>query len=191
MIDLNILSQERQAAIKGRMTHALVERIMVSLVVAVLMGTLLLLFMKIRLSDTLATIQSRQVLGSQYVSVNKRIEELNGSVKTIERFQKEAVPASIMLTDIASRTPEGVLISQLTFETPTESVRIVGFAETRDQLLAYEGALLESPYLTELDSPISNLFERTDLNFTFNAVMDVERLKAELDPAGPDLTEDL
>lgn len=181
MIDLNLLSKSRQSAIRGRIFFSLIERIMVSLVVVSLILTLMLLGMKIRLSDNLSIIRSRQLLSTEYVTVNKEITELNLSVARIEKLQKGVVPASLLVEDIASRAPQGITLSFLNFEVPTLSAKITGHAQTREALLLFEGALLDSPYITKLDSPLSNLFERTNLTFSFNAILDIENLQAELD----------
>lgn len=185
MIDLNLLSPSRQSLIKARIFFSLIERFMVSLVFAALLLTIMLLGMKIRLSDNLSSIRSRQVLATEYVTVNKEINELNRSVARIEMLQKEVVPSSLLLEDIASRAPEGVHLSFINFEIATLSVKISGHSNTRENLLLFEGALLESPYLTELDSPISNLFEKTDLRFSFNAILDLDTLKSEIDIDSP------
>lgn len=191
MIDLNLLSPERQSMIKGRIFFSLIERIMVSLVLTVLLLSLTLLGMKIRLSDILSEVRSRQLLSTEYVTVNKQIADLNRSVARIEKLQKEVIPSSLLIEDLATRAPEGIHISFLEFETVTRAVKITGHADTREALLLYEGALLESPYLTDLDSPISNLFEKTDLKFSFNALLDVERLRSELEPGDATEPEDL
>jgi len=186
MIDLNILSPERQASIRGRIFYSLIERIFVILVLLALIGSLILLGMKIRLSDNLSTVRSRQLLATQYVNVNQKINDLNRSIARIETLQMEVVPASLLIEDLTSRIPEGIHISNMNFETATKSVKLSGHADTREQLLMLEGALLESPYLTDLDFPLSNLFQKTDLFFSFSALLDVDRLKAALEPTGPE-----
>jgi len=191
MIDLNLLSPARQAAIKSRIFYSLIERIVLALVLVTLLISLMLLGIKIRLANNLETIRSRQVLSTQYVTVNKQINDLNRSVARIEKLQKEVVPASLFIEDIASRAPEGIHLSNLEFETTTRNVRISGHADTRDTLLRFEGELLESPYLSDLDSPISNLFEKTDLNFSFGALLETDRLKAELEPGPAERTQGL
>jgi len=182
MRSLNLLSPERQKAIYGRIFFSIIERLMITVVILVLAATVVMLGIKIRLTQNLSEIRSRQVLSTEYVSVNDQIKDLNLSINVIERLQKEITPSSVFIADIVDRTPNGVFISFLSFDIPTRAMKLNGFASTRDQLLDYEAALLDSPYIEKLDSPISNLFQKEDLFFEFLAIIDVDRLKSELEP---------
>lgn len=182
MIDLNLLSPDRREALNARILYANIERTMIVLVIVTFLTALLLVAIKTRMLHRLNDIESRQLLSTEYVAVNKEIKQLNASINSIEKLQKRAAPASILIEDIVRRTPPGILISELDFETQTRSMRINGFASTRDSLLSYESNLLDSPFIEKLDSPISNLFLKTDLDFRFQAVLNIDRLRQELEP---------
>lgn len=181
-LDLNLLSRPMKKALYARVVFSLLERFMISVIVLTLVLTILVLGAEDRFAKNLAAIQSRQLLSTEYVSVNQDIRKLNETIRVIERFQKEVVPASILLEDVMRRTPEGVLISTFTFDAASRSLRLAGHAELRRQLLDYEAALLISPYLEKVESPISNLLQPRDIAFQMNAVVDLDALKKNLEP---------
>lgn len=186
MIALNLLSPIQKEALRNRVLFAMIERLMIFLTVAVLLLGIFLLMLRIRLTRTLGDVQSRQLLSTEYVSVNGEIRRLNEVITRIERVQREVTPASTLVIDVVGRVPPGVSIGNLAFETRTQSLRLNGQAANREALLTFEERLRASPYVKTLESPISNLFEKADINFTFQAVLDVEALKKTIEPAAPE-----
>ena len=177
MIALNLLSPDQKEALRARVIYAMIERLMIAFVTSTLLASILLLLVKIELTSALAGVQTRQILSSEYVTVNNDIRQLNQQIGRVEALQKMAVSPSELLRDVASRTPEGVQVTGLDFDVKTKSMRLNGTAAAREDLLAYEEAMRASPFVDDLKSPISNLFQKTDINFQFLIVLDVEAMK--------------
>lgn len=185
MIELNLLSPTQKEALRARVLYAMIERLMVFLTIETLLAGVILLGVRIRLLQTLETVVSRQILSTEYVSANNEIRTVNETVGRIEAVQALAVPASTLLSDVVGRTPGGIIVTGLDFETRTNALRIAGVAETREKLLAYEASLRSSPYVKTLESPISNLLKKRDVNFQFQAVLNSDALRRTLDPEKP------
>ena len=182
MIALNLLSPAQKESLRLRVLFAMIERLMIALAAAVLLFAILLQVLRVRLTHAYSNVVSRQLLSTEYVSVNNEIKRLNETIGRIERIQREVVPASNLLIDVAGRVPPEVQIANLTFETRTQSLRMSGQAKTRAALLTFEESLRKSPFIKTLESPISNLFEKQNINFSFQAILEVNALKAILDP---------
>jgi hypothetical protein len=73
----------------------------------------------------------------------------------------------------------------MAFETRTQSLRLNGQAANRAALLTFEERMRASPYIKTLESPISNLFDKADINFQFQIVLDVDALKSTIEPEAP------
>ena len=177
MIWLNLLSPAQKAALRTRLLYAMIERLMISLVIFALLAGALLLLVKAQLSKNLIEIQSRQILAAEYVTVNESVRVLDQQLARVETLQKMAMSPSALLRDLAARTPSGVAVTSLRFEVTTGKMNVNGIAATRENLLAYEAALKGSPFVKQLESPISNLFRRTDAPFQFEIQLNVEALK--------------
>ena len=183
MITLNLLSPDQKKALRARVTYAMIERLMIATIGTLLVACILLLLIKIQLTQNLGEVQARQILSAEYVTANNAIRQLNTLINRVDTLQKLAVSPSSLLLDIARRTPSGVTVTSLDFDVKSESMRLNGIAATRDDLLAYETAVRESPFVKKLDSPISNLFQKTNIAFQFKIVLNVAALKAAYAPA--------
>lgn len=183
MIALNLLSPAQKEALRARVIYAMIERLMIAFVSSMLLSSILLLYIKIELTKNLGEVQTRQILSSEYVTVNSEIRALNLQIGRVETLQKMAISPAAVLQDVASRTPRGVRVTGMDFDVKSSSMRLSGTAADRDALLAYEEAMRAAPYVKSLQSPISNLFQKTDINFQFMVVLDVEAMKKAYEPA--------
>lgn len=182
MIGLNLLSPAQKNALHAHVLYAMIERLMVSLVISVLIGTLALLAIRVQLSKNLNEIETRQILSSEYVTVNDDVRALNQQIGRVETLQRLPVSLSALLLEIAERTPKGVSIAGIDVDLSNGQMRLAGIAAKREHLLAYEEALKGSPFVKKLDSPISNLFQKTDVNFQFLISLQIEEMKKKFEP---------
>jgi Tfp pilus assembly protein PilN len=177
MIALNLLSPEQKAALRARVIYAMIERLMIAFVSSLLIASIVLLLIRIELIQDLSQVMTRQILSSEYVTVNNDIRQLNQQIGRIETLQRMAASPSELLRDVAARTPQGVRVTGMDFDVKSQSMRLNGIAATRDDLLAYEETMRSSPFVKSLQSPISNLFQKTDINFQFMIVLNVDAMK--------------
>lgn len=183
MITLNLLSPAQKEALRSRVFFSLLERLMIVALAAVLLGSILLLAIKVELTKNLQGVQARQVLTADYAKANSDIKLLNQQFGRFDALQKLAYSPSSLLRDIAARTPDGIQVTGITFDITSSSMRINGTAARREDLLAYETSMKASPFVKDLTSPISNLFEKTDITFYFDIVLNVDALHAPFEPA--------
>jgi Tfp pilus assembly protein PilN len=182
MNNLNLMSETQKDALYSRVVYAMIERLLIFLAAVILIASVALLFVEVRLNQNLSLTLARQTLSAEYRSINKRVGELNDLITRIEATQKKIYPASTVLIDVAGRTPAGVTVTAMDFETKTNSMRLSGVADTRASLLKFEEALKQSPFIKTLESPISNLFQKSNIVFRFQAVLNVEPIKKVLEP---------
>lgn len=180
---LNLLSPSQKEALRMRVVYAMLERLMITLVFFTLLSGGLLILAKMQLSKNLAEIESRQILTSEYVTVNDDVKALEQQIARVETLQRMAISPSALLQDIAGRTPEGIAIASLGFDLAAAKLDLTGIAAKREDLLAYEEAMRASPFVKQLDSPISNLLRKTDANFQFAIQLNVEAMKKAYEPA--------
>lgn len=182
MIALNLLSPQQKKALRSRMIYALIERVSIVGVTATLLATIAVLQIRIELIKNLQSVQARQLLTANYMRANKDIAGLNAQIARVETLQKLAISPGSLLLDITGRTPPGVGIANLDFDVASGSMRIAGTAAQREDLLAFEEALKKSPFVKKLTSPISNLFEKTDISFSFDIALETAALHAAYEP---------
>lgn len=177
MIGLNLLSPAQKDALRMRVLYALIERLMITLVFFTFLSGFLLILTKIQLSKNLTEIESRQILTAEYLTVNDSVKALEQQIARIETLQHMAISPSSLLRDIGERTPEGIAITSLRFDIPASILEVTGVAAKRDDLLSYEASLKKSPFVKQLDSPISNLLRKTDVDFQFAIKLNADAMK--------------
>lgn len=182
MITLNLLSPSQKEALRLRVLFAMIERLMIVLVGALLAGGVLLLFLKTELGKNLEEVQKREVLTADYAKANSDIRLLNQQLARVDALQKLALSPSSLLRDLAARTPAGVSITSLDFDIKTGSMRLNGVAARREDLLSFEAAMKKSPFVKSLQSPISNLFQKTDITFHDEIALDIDALHKPFEP---------
>lgn len=185
MIALNLLSPTQKSSLRARIIYAMLERFMIMLVMSSLAASIILLLVKIRLTQNLSQVVARQILSTEYVTVNRDIKELNRLIGRIEAVQRQYVSPSTLIRDLAGRTPGGIMITGFEAELRTQSLRLSGIATERDDLLEFEAALKGSPYVQRVESPISNLFQKRGINFQLQVILGVDALKKALEPPAP------
>ena len=185
MIALNLLSPDQKSALRARVIYAMIERLMIAFVGSMLIASIVLLLLKIELTKNLDQVLTRQILSSEYVTVNNDIRQLNQQIGRVESLQKMAVSPSALLRDVAARTPEGVRVTGMDFDVKSQSMRLNGIAGDRDDLLAYEESVRASSFVKSLQSPISNLFQKTDIHFQFMIVLNVDAMKKVYETSSP------
>lgn len=182
MIALNLLSPNQKEALRTRIIYAMIERLMIAFVASMLLSSIILLFIKIELIQVLSQVQTRQILSSEYVTVNNDIRLLTQQITRIESLQRMAFSPSSLILEIGSRTPSGVGLTGLDMDIKTKSMRINGISVDRENLLKFEESLRSMDFVTSLESPISNLFQKSDINFQFTIILDAEALKKAYEP---------
>jgi Tfp pilus assembly protein PilN len=149
----------------------LVERFMGTLVLLTVFLTLTLVGVKIGLADQLKVIESGQPLSNEYATANADTRDINNMGRRLDQLQGASVAFSPGIHDLLARVPEGVQISGMSFDARGHAFSVSGLADTRDNLLKFEESLRGSPYLTNVENPLNNLFQKTDANFTMTAAL--------------------
>ncbi len=73
---------------------------------------------------------------------------------------------SIIIDDINSRTVLGITISNFSAPSISDKISIAGTATTRDILNQFKKLLQGSPYLSNVELPITNLEQKSDIPFS-------------------------
>jgi Tfp pilus assembly protein PilN len=73
---------------------------------------------------------------------------------------------SILIDEINSRTVDGIIISNFIAPSVNDIISISGMASNRDTLNQFKKKLQDSPYLTSVEMPITNLEQKGDIPFS-------------------------
>ncbi len=170
MIDLNFVPDHDQKAIARYAMSIVARHLAIWFVFAIVVVALLLAWGKFFLERNLAIWEEQSILVAQRrASVSERIRLLNQTAIAVSKVQEEYRPWSELLMEFASIVPPGNRVDSLLIDNRTGMVEIRGFSTTRENVLAFEKALNDNPFFTEVKSPLTNLLNPKNIDFSFTA----------------------
>lgn len=132
---------------------------------------------RIMLEENNATLITESTLVTQRnLSIDREVATINSSLKEIASIQKDFVKWSAFLVNFTAIIPPNVTINSLALEKGAQSLTLQGTAATRDEFLLLKNNLEQLPYLSEVNSPITNLLLKQNLDFQFTAKINFDLL---------------
>jgi len=101
------------------------------------------------------------------------IGEINNLMSEASAVQKDFVKWSGILNNFLALLPAGNTIQSINLDRAQGTMTMNGWAKTRDDFLQLKANLENSPMLSEIESPISNLLHRADVDFTMRAKLNL------------------
>lgn len=166
---INLLPpHKKQLLHAGRIvTYAEASAVFFLILGGLFMGTFLAILLLLKgVEDTLLA-QSTQMV-SDAESPKNEVVEIDKYLKHIDSIQSGFVTWSHVLEGVARATPEGIRFEQLGVNI-TGKIIIRGIAPTRSEVLEFQNALEDLEYFTEVSSPLSNILQKTNVSFSFEA----------------------
>lgn len=119
-------------------------------------------------NELIAIEQSNVEIVGQVKQIEEKIKQTNQNLSQIYHLQKDFVCWSPILEELARTVPQGIYLTNFSYQALTNQVNLNGRAETREQLLIFQQTLKENPQFIELEAPLSNLLKQRDIDFSFS-----------------------
>jgi len=171
MIILNFISPTQREENRFQKNYSLVKEIIVIFVISLVVIVGFLQLTQIILNNKLDNVTAdtktlkQQTEEEKSVDLGKTVKEFNKLLKNIDGIQAEYTFWSEILIKTASFVPSGVRLSSFTINRVNSNFKITGRANFRDDLLNLKRNLEESDHFIEIQSPISNILLRENINF--------------------------
>jgi hypothetical protein len=94
------------------------------------------------------------------------VNNTNAITKIAEIILKETPLWSSLLEELRARIINDIIISSFTANSIHEKILLVGVARNRNTLNNFKKNLQESPMLTEIELPLTNLDQKADIPFS-------------------------
>jgi hypothetical protein len=111
---------------------------------------------------------STSLIYPEVIQKEQWIKNVNDITYTSRDILSNTINWSIFLEDIKSRIVDGILISDLSVKSITEKINITGIAKDRNTLNQFKKSLQESPYVMQVELPITNLEQKGDIPFSIS-----------------------
>jgi Tfp pilus assembly protein PilN len=175
MLTLNLLPEPFKEEYRYEKKKRLVMSLGISLCLIVIVLDALFfstyLFLRIyqgTFDDGLVALRQSEV-ALRLAEVKRNTRALNARISFLDKARSEAVSAGPLLEKVARLVEEGVYLRSVSMDASARTVNILGFAETREAVLALEEALSGSDFVApdSLKSPVKNILKEKDVEFSF------------------------
>lgn len=177
MIKMNLLPPEQKKRIKllilyqNIISSGLLLFLMFLLLTIFLGGTLTFLNSQyLAFEKDINDQQSRIIQTETLKTIQNRINELNEGLLAIRKIQDNKSDLYNVLDSINEEIFQGVKIYSLQIENDSKLITVSGYASSRENLVAIRKILNNNPHYKEVEFPLSNLANPTNINFRFSFI---------------------
>lgn len=172
MIHLNLMPENQKLALQKDRLFLVAHNFLgllflfasvIAIVLILVRFALLENYNKIKEETSLVNINSQGFL--------KEIDALNAKILLAQAVQQNFSKWSGLLFSLAGLLPDSTRLNYLFLNRESNSMRLSGAARDRNSLLLFKAALENSGRLDNLEAPLSNLLEKTNVEFRLNGTV--------------------
>lgn len=175
MVILNLLSHEKKEELKFRKIYSIGKDFTFVIFIFAILISIMLSIANIILVNTFNnTVSNSYLLGNSDHSFKKELNEVNKTLAGIKKIQSGFKEYDDLLLEITGYMPKNVSLSYLSIDSLSNKVSFKGHALLRENLLELKNNLENSDIFKNIESPVANLLEKENINFTITADLAVD-----------------
>lgn len=168
MIKLNLLPPAQQDYLHYERIYLYCRRVALLFLTFTVFISGILLGARLLLQDNFsAVLTSNNNLNGHDYGIEQQISNINRDLRNVQTIQANFVKWSELMVDLSRVVPPNVQLSYLDLEQNNHTFNLTGLAAARDDYLKLQANLEQLPYLKNVSSPLTNLLQRTNVNFQF------------------------
>ena len=178
MLVLNLVSDELKKEIKFRHLYQLIKKINFIFIILTIIIAIILLVARIILQNNFNKVVEQTTLVTRSnQSYNNKIREINSKLNFTENIQKDFISWSSLIEDLAKITPADVTFYFVKINYSDQTLKLKGRAAQRDSLLTLKNEMENSNLYQDLQFPLKNILEKTNVEFEIEVKLNLENLK--------------
>lgn len=134
-------------------------------------------------NDFAALAASAAAVNHEYYTYNQDVKNINDLVRNINLANQNFVPIFPKAKELIASLPNDIKINSIQVDRRAQTLTLTGTALTRSALLHYQDVLNKISWITQVETPASQLFQKSDINFEFTAKL--RNLSLKSDAASP------
>jgi len=167
-LDINLLPPRKKEKLKFLIKFIFTKEILELIIFFCAIAAIALIWSWLVLQQSLADLASASALVNRdYTSYNKDIRVINTLIKNINKSSAEYQAINPKLIELINNLPTNIKLVSLSLNRQTQTLELQGIASTREDLLNYQTTLKKISWLEEVSTPVSKLFQKTDITFEF------------------------
>jgi hypothetical protein len=174
MLILNLASPEVKKEMKQKQIYILITKICFSLITATVLISIYLLFGQFVINYYYnKSIEESTLLASSYQGYGTRAENLKSELDHINEIQNDFTVFSKVFEELMTMTSNNIKFSSIQISKEDNIIHFLGIASTRQGLLDFKESLEQSDNFDEVNLPIANILEKTNISFDISAKLEI------------------
>lgn len=177
MLNLNLLPLQEKEKVRMELTTSFLIHLGTRLffLAAISMGLLfsIYLYSSIITEAQLELVKSQEGLleEEEFKNIEKNLQISNDAIKEVHSLERGFLIYSKIIEEFAGLVPSKIYVKNLSISLNAKQFNVNGYAETREEMLAFKKKLEENRAFSNVYSPISNLLVPKDVNFAFTITL--------------------
>jgi len=177
MMNLNLISDEQKIEINKSLIFNSIRNALYIFLLLLIMYAGVLLYLKNYFKLKVGNITNEiETINASSAIFKEKVGKINAYIDFTGQVQSGYSQYSCLIDDI-TQNDGGIYFDSIGMDIPASSLRIVGMADTRDDLIGYHAKLKKLEYLSLEELPLSILSTRNNLNFEISAVINPANIK--------------
>lgn len=130
-------------------------------------------------NDFAALAESAAAINREYYTYNQDVKQINNLVRNINLANQNFLPITPKAKELINSLPKNIKLSSIQVDRRAQTLIIAGTALTRSALLNYQDTLNNISWITQVETPASQLFQKDNINFEFKAKLKIISLKGQ------------
>lgn len=170
MITLNLLPPIQKIYIKQAGIYTALQNFLAIILIVAIIISFLLVGARIILQNNFYNLITHSSLSlNDTQGFDSKIRNVNEKLKVVQEIQNEFTKWSSFLIAVNDLVPENIQLNLLAINQEAKTISIEGNAKLRDDFLKFKENLQNSSLLSEIESPLSNLVKKQDIDFRITA----------------------
>ena len=146
------------------------ENLLGIIVVLLMIGGSLMIPLKIKIENLIQNNEAfKEQTEREHNEQTDKFKNFNQNVKTLSAISNNGFSWSEFLSNLATQVPEKISLLEMTSTLTDKQVNIKGYAQSRDDLIAFKDHLDASGLFVKVDLPLENYLSAEKINFEIQA----------------------
>jgi len=179
-INFNLLPAAKKSRLDYIINFLLIKDILelVIIIGSVLAATLIWSWLFLE-NDFANLAASAAAINREYYTYNQDVKVINNLVRNINLANQNFAPVTPKIKELIATLPNDIKLSSVQVDRHAQTLSISGTALTRSALIHYQDVLNGISWITQVETPASQLFQKENVNFEFKAKLVSLSLKKE------------
>lgn len=180
-INFNLLPMAKKNRLEYIINFLLLKDILevVIIICSVLASTLIWSWIFLQ-NDFSNLAESAAAINREYYTYNQDVKNINTAVKNINLANQNFLPVTPKMKELINSLPNDIKINSLQLDRRAQILTISGTALTRAALLRYQDVLNSMSWISKVETPASQLFQKDNVNFEFKATLKSLSIKSDM-----------